>query len=112
MRTEQQETMMRQVFALVGVFALVFTAGAFGQDVETYPSRPVRLVAAAAPGGNPDILARLLAQRLGNVFNKPFVVENMPGAGGVVAAKIVAAVPPDGHVLMVGDSGALAINAA
>jgi len=77
-----------------------------------YPSKPVRLVAAAAPGGNPDVLARLLAQKLADAFGKPFVVENVPGAGGVVAAKSVAAAPPDGHVLMLGDSGAMAINVA
>jgi tripartite-type tricarboxylate transporter receptor subunit TctC len=78
----------------------------------TYPSKPVRLIAPAAPGGNPDVLARLLAHKLSEVLRKPFVVENMPGAGGVVAAKMVLATPPDGHVLMLGDSGALAINVA
>jgi tripartite-type tricarboxylate transporter receptor subunit TctC len=79
---------------------------------EHYPSRPVRLVAAAGPGGNPDVLARLLAQKLSEALGKPFVVENVPGAGGVVAANLVAKAAPDGHVLMLGDSGALAINAA
>src|SRR5215213_7617159 len=107
----QQETGMR-IAATAAAFMFALAATAPAQDSEPYPSRPVRLIAAAAPGGNPDILARLLAQRLSNVFGKPFVVENMPGAGGVVAAKLVAAAAPDGHVLMVGDSGALAINAA
>ena len=101
-----------RIAATAAAFMFALAATAPAQDSEPYPSRPVRLIAAAAPGGNPDILARLLAQRLANAFGKPFVVENMPGAGGVVAAKSVAAVPPDGHVLMVGDSGALAINAA
>jgi tripartite-type tricarboxylate transporter receptor subunit TctC len=58
------------------------------------------------------VLARLLAQKLTDALGKPFVVENVPGAGGVVAAKAVAAAPPDGHVLMFGDSGAMAINIA
>ena len=90
-------------------FALALTpAGASAQS--DYPNRPVRLIAAAAPGGNPDVMARLLSHKLSGVFGKPFVVENVPGAGGVVAAKMVAATPPDGHVLMLGDSGALAIN--
>jgi tripartite-type tricarboxylate transporter receptor subunit TctC len=83
--------------------------GAVAQGVD-YPNRPVRLVAAAAPGGNPDVLARLLSQKLTAAFGRSFVVENVPGAGGVVAAKSVAAAPPDGHVLMLGDSGAMAIN--
>jgi tripartite-type tricarboxylate transporter receptor subunit TctC len=79
---------------------------------ETYPSKSVRLIAAAAPGGNPDVLARLLAAKLADAFGRPFVVENLPGAGGVVAAEQVARAPADGHTLMLGDSGALAINVA
>ena len=80
------------------------------QDV--YPSKNVRLIAAAAPGGNPDVLARMLAAKLGDAFGKPFVVENVPGAGGVVAAEQVARAAADGHTLMLGDSGAMAINVA
>ena len=82
---------------------------ASGQD---YPTKSVRLIAAAAPGGNPDVLARLLAAKLADAFGRPFVVENIPGAGGVVAAELVARAAPDGHVLMLGDSGAMAINVA
>ena len=79
---------------------------------QDYPSKSVRLIAAAAPGGNPDVLARMLAARLSDTFGRPFVVENIPGAGGVVAAEQVARANPDGHVLMLGDSGAMAINPA
>jgi tripartite-type tricarboxylate transporter receptor subunit TctC len=79
---------------------------------EPYPTRAVRLIAAAGPGGNPDVLGRLLAQKLSDALGKPFVVENVPGAGGVVAANQTAKAAPDGYVLMLGDSGALAINAA
>src|SRR5215510_12219995 len=79
---------------------------------ETYPSKSVRLVAAAAPGGNPDVLARMLAAKLADAFGKPFVVENVPGAGGVVAAEQAARAAADGHTLMLGDSGAMAINVA
>ena len=77
-----------------------------------YPTKSVRLIAAAAPGGNPDVLGRMLAAKLSESFGKPFVVENVPGAGGVVAAEVVARSAPDGHVLMLGDSGAMAINIA
>ena len=95
----------------IGLFILLFLSPqAFADD--PYPSRPVRLIATAAPGGNPDVLARLLAHKLSDSLGKPFVVENVPGAGGVVAAKMVAATPADGHVLMLGDSGGLAINVA
>jgi tripartite-type tricarboxylate transporter receptor subunit TctC len=84
-------------------------SGCLAQD---YPTKSVRLIAAAAPGGNPDVLGRMLAAKLSEAFGRPFVVENMPGAGGVVAAELVARSAPDGHVLMLGDSGAMAINIA
>ncbi len=101
---------MRWILAtLILPFALHSTALA---QTEPYPNRPVRLVAAAGPGGNPDVMARLLAEKFTNALGKAFVVENIPGAGGVVAANMVAKAAPDGHVLMLGDSGALAINAA
>lgn len=95
--------------ALILMLALIPLTGS-GQD--SYPAKSVRLIAAAAPGGNPDVLARMLAARLSDTFGKPFVVENIPGAGGVVAAEQVARANPDGHVLMLGDSGAMAINPA
>jgi tripartite-type tricarboxylate transporter receptor subunit TctC len=99
----------------IGLFILLavlsFLAPAAIAD-DAYPSRAVRLIATAGPGGNPDVLARLLANKLTTAFGKPFVVENVPGAGGVVAAKMVMGTLPDGHVLMFGDSGGLAINVA
>ena len=82
------------------------------QAQETYPSKPVRMLAGAAPGGNPDLLARMLAAKLSESFGRPFIVEDVPGAGGVVAAEQVARAPADGHVLMLGSSSALAINIA
>jgi tripartite-type tricarboxylate transporter receptor subunit TctC len=89
---------------------LWLASAALAQD--SYPAKPVRLIAAAAPGGNPDVLGRMVAAKLSERFGRPFVLENMPGAGGVVAAELVARSPADGHVLMLGDSGALAINIA
>ena len=79
---------------------------------EPYPNRPVRLIAPAGPGGNPDVMGRLLAEKFTTALGRPFVVENMPGAGGGVAANGVAQAPADGHGLMLADSGALAINPA
>jgi tripartite-type tricarboxylate transporter receptor subunit TctC len=96
------------------LWVTLLLAAALGaaQAQDTYPAKSVRLIAAAAPGGNPDVLARLMAAKLAETFGKPFIVENIPGAGGVVAAELVARAPADGHVLMLGDSGALAINPA
>ena len=91
--------------------ALIVPCAADAQD-ESWPARPVRLIAASGPGGNPDVMGRLLADKFTAAFGKPFIVENVPGAGGVVAANMVARSPPDGHVLMFGDSGAMAINPA
>ena len=101
---------MKSVVLLAVLLAASGTAAAQGTD--SYPSKPVRMVVGAAPGGNPDVLARLLAQRLSDAFGKPFIIENMHGAGGVPAAVSVAKAPADGDVLMLGDSGAMAINVA
>jgi tripartite-type tricarboxylate transporter receptor subunit TctC len=93
-------------------FAIALSAANFAAtvDAQEYPNRPVHVLAAAAPGGNPDVLARLLSQRLAEVLGQPFVVENVPGAGGILAAKRIAEASPDGYLLMLNDSGALAIN--
>ncbi len=69
--------------------------------MDDWPTKPVRLVAAAAPGGTTDLLARLLAQRLSDKFGKTFVVENKGGAGGGVAAKFVQQADPDGYTFLV-----------
>ena len=94
---------MRFLAVLLSVFACLAQA-------QEYPAKAVRVIAPAAPGGNPDVLGRMLAARLAEMFGKPFVVENVPGAGGVVAAELLAHAAPDGHVLLMGDSGNLAIN--
>jgi tripartite-type tricarboxylate transporter receptor subunit TctC len=93
--------------AAFGVFAL--PSPALAED-QAYPTRPVRMIAASAPGGNPDLIGRLLANRLSEIFANAFVVEDVPGVGGVIAAKRVAAAAPDGYTLMLNDSGALAIS--
>jgi tripartite-type tricarboxylate transporter receptor subunit TctC len=97
---------MRLHPALIAIALLA--APAMAED--EYPTHPVRLIAPSGPGGNPDVLARLLAEKFTHSFGKPFIVENVPGAGGIVAANMVAKAPPDGHVLIFGDSGNMAIN--
>ena len=102
--------MERRWFSLV-LMALCIVSGshASAQAPEPYPWKPVRLIAPAAPGGNPDVLARLLAQKLTDGFGRPFVVDNMPGGGGIAGAVAVANAPADGHTLFLGDAGAFAI---
>src|SRR5262245_52450365 len=101
---------MRLGLALVITASTLCASTARAQD--EYPTHPVRLVAPSGPGGNPDLLGRLLAEKFTAMFGKPFIVENAPGAGGIVAANMVVKAPPDGHVLIFGDSGNMAINPA
>ncbi|MGN6461007.1 MAG: Bug family tripartite tricarboxylate transporter substrate binding protein [Pseudolabrys sp.] len=75
---------------------------------DSYPTKPVKLVVPFPPGGTTDIVARILAQKLGETFGKSFVVENKAGAGGLVGADYVAKSEADGHTLLLGNSGALA----
>jgi tripartite-type tricarboxylate transporter receptor subunit TctC len=107
--TKDRKNNMWRWISILTIGLGVAAPAAIAQE-EAYPSHTVRIIAAAAPGGNPDVLARLLAQRLTEIFGKPFVVENVPGAGGIVAATRVAAAPNDGYVLMINDSGGMAIN--
>jgi tripartite-type tricarboxylate transporter receptor subunit TctC len=79
-------------------------------NAETYPSRPVTLVAPYAAGGGADLIARLLAQKLTERLGQSFVVENRLGAGGVIAANSVAKAAPDGYTLFMGASTQLAIQ--
>ena len=102
--------MLRSIaYPMIALVVGMLASGAHAQE-QNYPNRPVHILAAAAPGGNPDVLARLLSQRLSEVLGQPFVVENVPGAGGILAAKRIADAAPDGYMLMLNDSGALAIN--
>src|SRR5262249_33251592 len=105
------EMAMRRALAAALGLALIAHSAASAQH-EPYPNRPVRLIVGAAPGGNPDVLGRLLAAKFLETFGQAFVIENMPGAGGVVAANVAVKAAPDGYVLMLGDSGALAISSA
>jgi tripartite-type tricarboxylate transporter receptor subunit TctC len=102
---------MRLPLSSLALALLLGLTSAAADDVP-YPTHTVRLIVPSAPGGNPDVLGRLLADKLSAVFGKAFIVENVPGAGGAVAAKQVANAPPDGHTLMFGDTGAMAINPA
>ena len=102
---------MRRRLPVLALLVAMLSPGAVAQD-DAWPTQTVRLIAPSGPGGNPDVLARLLAEKLGSKFGRPFIVENMPGAGGILAANVVAKTSPDGHVLMFGDSGNMAINPA
>ena len=100
----------RNAFAAgLGVALSVSASFAVGQ--EQYPSRPVRVVVAFAPGGGTDIVARALSARLSARFGQQFVVDNRPGGGGVTGIELVARAQPDGHTLLI-VSSSFAANAA
>lgn len=78
---------------------------------QAYPSKPVRMVIAFGPGGIADTIGRLVGQKLNDRFGQPVVGDNRPGAGGAVAAKLVAGATPDGYTLLV-TTTAIAVNAS
>ena len=77
---------------------------------QTYPTRPVRIIAANGPGSAPDILARLLGQWLSERLGQQFVTENRPGGGNTIGTEVVVRAPPDGYTLLLVD-GTASINA-
>jgi tripartite-type tricarboxylate transporter receptor subunit TctC len=95
--------MNRKAF-LGAIAAATLFAASVAHAQQAWPTKPVRLVVAFAPGGPADIIARLLGQRLGDALGQPVVVENRPGAGGSVASGLVAKAEPDGYTLMVNTS--------
>src|SRR5688572_21312540 len=89
----------------------VLPPSAFAQDAPPMPKQ-VRIVIASVPGAGPDFISRLMAPKLSEALRSNVVVENRPGTNGIVAAQFTAKSAPDGSVLMMGNAGTHAINAA
>ena len=92
--------------AIAGLLIAVWSSITFSQE---YPTRSVRMLVGYAPGGGMDTIARVLAPKLSEALKQQFVIENRPGASGGVAAEALAGAAPDGYVLMVAESGTLAL---
>jgi tripartite-type tricarboxylate transporter receptor subunit TctC len=104
---------MRKMSRLLslGVLSLAaasWTSGAVAAD--EYPSKPIRFIAAQAPGGPVDVMARLVGQKVSEALSQPVIVENRQGAGGNIGTAVVARTAPDGYTVLV-QSSAFAVNA-
>jgi len=99
----------RRVLQSAAVMALAASVGqhAFAQ---AYPSRSIKFIVPYSAGGLPDTVARIFAQRLADRLGQPVVVDNKPGANGVVAAQAMAASPKDGYTFLVTDGSMFSIN--
>ena len=98
--------MNRFAVALAATFFLV--AGA--ANAAPYPSEPVHLIVPYAPGGNVDAAARILGDQLSNALHQPFIVENKPGAAGLIAGQYVAHAKPDGATILIGSNAPLVLG--
>ncbi len=85
------------------VWALALGLGAAAANAEDYPSRVVKIIVPYGPGGATDIVARVLAEDLHRTLGQPFVIENRPGAYGIIAIEAMSRARPDGYTLMVGN---------
>jgi tripartite-type tricarboxylate transporter receptor subunit TctC len=77
---------------------------------DSWPSRPIHLIVAYAPGGTGDVVARLLSDKLAAALGQSIVVENRAGASGAIGARAVATATPDGYMLLLGQTGEISIN--
>ncbi|MEI6302911.1 MAG: tripartite tricarboxylate transporter substrate binding protein [Betaproteobacteria bacterium] len=92
------------------LLCLAYSVSGFAQGARTYPDKPVRIIVGYSPGGLPDTIARVVAQRLGEVWKQQVIVDNRPGANGLVGAEAVARSAPDGYTLLVTDNSTHAIH--
>src|SRR5512140_1412023 len=95
-------------FACFALAALAAMAG--GASAQPYPAKPVKIIVAFTPGSATDIIARVLADSFTKSMGQTFVVENKPGAGGIIGTEAVKNAPPDGYTLAACPSGPFGIN--
>jgi tripartite-type tricarboxylate transporter receptor subunit TctC len=87
--------MKRRSALLAAALTTCMMASAWAQS--GYPDRPIRVILPYAAGVSPDIVARLVAERLSPALGKPVIIDNRPGAGGMIGAEVAATMPPDGY---------------
>jgi tripartite-type tricarboxylate transporter receptor subunit TctC len=92
--------------------AVILPFAAIAQPVAAYPVKPIRLVVVNPPGSGVDIVARMIAKPLSEALRQQLIVDNRPGASGIVAADLVSKSLPDGYTLLMGSSSSQAVNAS
>ena len=97
------------LFVVAAVVLLSSTLPGLAQPGADYPTKPIRLILPAAAGGPTDVPARLASQILQTRLGQPVVIENRPGAGGALGARVVATAAPDGYTLLVGNTSVLSV---
>ena len=100
---------MRLRLLIVGAALAAAAAASLAQD---YPARPIRLILGFAPGGSTDLVARVVGQKMAEAWIQQVVVDNRPGANGMIGADLVAKANPDGYSLLLSSIGPMAINAS
>ena len=92
------------------MLALIFLLVSSFASAQSYPSKPVRLIVAYPPGGSSDLMARVFAAKLADLWGQQVVVENKPGAAGSIGTEYAAKQPADGYSFMIGNLGPVAVN--
>ena len=88
--------------SMLRIFMLALLVAPLVSYGQAYPSRPIKLVVPYPPGGSTDLLARIVAQKMSDSMGQPIIVENRPGAGGMLGSELVARAAPDGYTLLLG----------
>jgi tripartite-type tricarboxylate transporter receptor subunit TctC len=88
---------------------IIGTSAAFAAEPD-YPTKPVSIIVAYAPGGQGDVFARLVGEKLSTIYKQPVVVDNKPGVSGTVGTRIAAKAKNDGYTLLLGQTGEIAVN--
>src|SRR5258706_3296743 len=97
----------RLLAVMVGFTAALVRGGGFPQPS---PSKPVKLIVTYPPGGSSDLMARILGQKLGDLWGHPVVVESKPGAAGSIGMEYAKQQAPDGYAFVIGNLGPVRVN--